>query len=66
MANRKMESAEKLTIEEWRIAHKIPMAIHYGLCTRKGWKRGKVVTETEYRQAMEDFMEGGKQDVKGC
>lgn len=68
MASKKAEPAENRngTIEEWRMAHKVPMAIHCGLCARKGWKPGKVVLEDEYSQAEREFLEGGKRDVKRC
>ena len=68
MASKKAEPAENRngTIEEWRRAHKVPMAIHCGLCARKGWKSGKVVLEDEYSQAEKEFLEGGKRDVKRC
>ena len=47
--NKKAEPAQNrnITIEEWRMAHKVPMAIHCGLCARKGWKPGKAVPEEE-------------------
>lgn len=53
------------TIEEWRMAHKVPMAIHCGLCARMGWKPGKMVLEEEYIQAEKEFLEGGINHVTG-
>lgn len=41
MANRKMESAEKLTIEEWRIAHKIPMGNPLWIVCPQGLEAGE-------------------------
>ena len=67
MANKKTEPVKNrdVTIEEWQGAHKGPMAIHYGACTRKNWKPGKVVVEEEYRQAISEFLEGGISHVEG-
>lgn len=67
MASKKAELTENRNqaIEEWRIAHKIPMAIHCGLCARKGWKPGKMVLEEEYIQAEKEFLEGGVKHVTG-
>ena len=67
MANKKTEPVKNrdVTIEEWQVAHKVPMAIHYGACTRKNWKPGKVGVEEEYRQAISEFLEGGISHVEG-
>ena len=65
--NKKAEPAQNrnITIEEWRMAHKVPMAIHCGLCARKGWKPGKAVPEEEYIQAEKEVLEGGAKYVTG-
>lgn len=66
MANRKMESAEKLTIEEWRIAIRYLWQSIMDCVPARVGSGGKWSWKQSIAQAMEDFMEGGKQDVKGC
>lgn len=42
-------------IEQLRAKHKINRAVYAGVCSAKGWKPGRAVTEAEFLEAVNDF-----------
>ena len=46
---------ELLPIEEHQEQLKIKIPVFIGVCAVNGWKPGKVMTETEFRRAVEAF-----------
>lgn len=46
---------ELLPIEEHREQLKIKIPVFIGVCAVNGWKPGKVMTEAEFRRAVEAF-----------
>lgn len=67
MAKEKTESGYK-SVEEMQALRQTPAAIYSGACFTKGWRAGKMVTETEYDEAVKEFGNapmGGKAAEKG-
>ena len=52
------KAPELLEIGELRSKHKIDRAIFAGVCSAKGWKPGKAVTEAEFLAAVKQFTGG--------
>lgn len=49
---------ELIAVETLRVKCKIPGYIHDGTCIRNGWSKGRMLTEKEYRYAVEEFLAG--------
>ena len=46
---------ELITIEQHREQLKIKIPVFIGVCAVNGWKPGRVMTEAEFRRAVEAF-----------
>lgn len=55
--SRQQPEPELRPIEDLMAATGADAAAHAGACARQGWARGKQVTETEYRAAVDAWKE---------
>lgn len=59
----KTSSGEALqTIEQLQEKYRTKAHIHAGVCSRNGWKKGRLLTESEYQGAVKAFLETGMGD----
>lgn len=58
MAKKETQNQEKehLSIETLKEKNKTPDAVYQGMCAANGWQRGKMVSQEEYRQAHQRFL----------
>lgn len=45
-------------IEVLRTKNKVGWAVFAGVCAARGWKPGKMVSESEFREAVDKFTQG--------
>lgn len=58
MAKKETQNQEKehLSIETLKEKNKTSDAVYQGMCAANGWQRGKMVSQEEYRQAHQRFL----------
>lgn len=72
MAKQDIKELELFSIEELKVKKAVKESIFHGLKALKGWSSGKMVTEKEFLEALDEFLkspmkgQGDEKDVERC